>query len=336
MSTRNVLHSLGGCIVTHVAACLPLIALGLQSLPAGAQGFPNKPIRIIVGVPAGSGQDVEARQLAAIMTAELGQTVVIENRPGDAQLLAMGVVAKAMPDGYTLGGGQISNLAANPRLFDKPPYDVERDFVPVSLSIKHPWLLYVNAAVPATTLQEFIALAKAKPNTITYASTGPGNLLHVSMEWFQILTGTKLRHVPYGATPWTNDVLSGEVQSVMFPLVTMTDHVRSGKLRALAISNGKERSAQMPNVPMFAEAGLGQFEVTAWAGLVAPAGTPKEIVEKLGAAAARAAQTPQYREFAAKFGATAVGSSPAEFDTFLKSERARWKKVIADAGIRVE
>ncbi len=248
----------------------------------------------------------------------------------------MQLVSKATPDGYTLGGGQISNLAANPRLFDTPPYDVERDFVPVSLSIKHPWLLYVNAGLPATTLQEFIALAKAKPNTITYASTGVGNLLHISMEWFGLLSGTKLRHIPYGANPWTNDVLSGEVQAVMFPLVTMTDHVRSGKLRALAISNGKERSAQVPNVPMFSEAGLGQFEVTAWAGLVAPVGTPKEIVEKVGAAAARAAQTPQYREFAGKIGATPVGSSPTEFDTFLKSERARWKKVIAEAGIKVE
>ena len=151
-----------------------------------------------------------------------------------------------------------------------------------------------------------------------------------------MLSGTKLRHVPYGANPWTNDVLAGEVQAVMFPLVTMVDHVKSGKLRALAISYGKERSAQLPNVPMFSEAGLGQFEASAWGGLVAPAGTPKEIVEKLGAAAARAAQTPQYREFAAKFGATAVGSSPAEFDTFLKSERARWKKVIADAGIKMD
>jgi tripartite-type tricarboxylate transporter receptor subunit TctC len=323
-------------VIKRIAICLPFATLALQPLPSGAQVFPNKPIRIIVGVPAGAGPDVEARQLAALMTAELGQTVVVENRPGDAQLLAMGVVAKAAPDGYTLGGGQISNLAANPRLFDKPPYDVERDFVPVSLSIKHPWVLYVNAAVPVTTLQEFIALAKAKPNTITYASTGVGNLLHVSMEWFQTLTSTKLRHVPYGASPWMNDVLSGEVQSVMFPLITMVDHVKSGKLRALAISNGNERSAQVPNVLMFSEAGLGQFEVHAWAGLVAPAGTPSPIVEKLGAAAARAAQTPQYREFAAKIGATAVGSSPAEFDTFLKSERARWKKVIADAGIRME
>jgi tripartite-type tricarboxylate transporter receptor subunit TctC len=227
-------------------------------------------------------------------------------------------------------------LASHPRLFDRPLYDVERDLTPVSLSFKHPFLLYVHASVPAQTFQQFVALAKAKPESITFASPGVGTAIHLSTVWLQTLTGTRLRHVPYGAQPYQPDLLGGHVDAIMFPLVTMVDHVRSGKLRALAISNGKQRSPQLPDVPQFSEVGLAQFDPSAWAGLVAPAGTPKPIIEKLSKAAANAARTAPVQEFAAKFGATAVGSTPAEFDVFLKAERARWKKVISDNGIKLD
>jgi tripartite-type tricarboxylate transporter receptor subunit TctC len=160
--------------------------------------------------------------------------------------------------------------------------------------------------------------------------------MHLSNVLLQTLTGTRLRHVPYGAQPWQPDLLGGHVDAVMFPLITMVDHVKSGKLRALAISNGKERSPQLPDVPQFSEVGLAQYDPIVWAGLVAPGGTPKAVIEKLSKAAARAAQTTQYREFAAKFGATAIGSTPAEFDAFLRTERVRWKKVITDNGIKLE
>jgi tripartite-type tricarboxylate transporter receptor subunit TctC len=206
----------------------------------------------------------------------------------------------------------------------------------LSLSIKHPWLLYVHASVPAQTFQQFVALAKAKPESLTYATPGVGTFIHLSNVLLQTLTGTRLRHVPYGAQPWQPDLLGGHVDAAMFPLITMVDHVKSGKLRALAISNGKQRSPQLPEVPLFSEVGLAQYDPSAWAGLVAPGSTPKPILEKLAKAAARAAQTAQYREFAARNGATAIGSTPAEFDAFLKSERARWKKVISDNGIKLD
>ena len=301
-----------------------------------AQSFPARPIRIISPNPAGTGQDVEIRQLTPHISAELGVPIVVENRPGFAQLLGMEIVAKATADGYTLGGGTIGNLSAHPRLFDRPLYDVERDIAPVSLSIKHPWLLYVHASVPAQTFQQFVALAKAKPESITYATGGVGTFMHLSNVLLQTLTGTRLTHVPYGAQPWQPDLLGGHVNAAMYPLVTMVDHVKSGKLRALAISNGKQRSSQVPEVPLFSEMGLTQYDPSAWAGFVAPAGTPKPIIEKLSKAAAGAARTAQFREFAATFGATPVGSTPAEFDAFMKSERARWKKVISDNGIKLD
>lgn len=312
------------------------VTLSAAIMEVQAQAFPARPIRIIVPNPAGTGQDVEVRQLTQHMAADLGVPIVIENRPGGSQLLGMELVAKATPDGYTLGAGTVGNLSCHPRLFDRPPYDVERDLVPLSLSLKHPWVLYVSSSVPAQTFQQFIALAKAKPESITYASTGIGGFAHLTTTLFQTITGVQLRHVPYGAQPWQPDLLGGHVNAAMWPLITMVDHVKSGRVRALAISNGKERSQQVPDVPLFSEVGLAQFDPHAWAGLVARAGTPKPVVERLAQAAARAAQTAQYREFSARNGATAIGSTPAEFDAFLKSERARWKKVIADNGIKLE
>jgi tripartite-type tricarboxylate transporter receptor subunit TctC len=322
------------CHLHH--ACLLATILAILAAPSLAQPFPARAIRVISPNPAGTGQDVEIRQLTPHMSAELGVPFVVENRPGFGQLLGMEIVAKATPDGYTLGGGTIGSLATNPRLFDRPLFDVERDLTAVSLSIKHPWLLYVHASVPAQTFQQFVALAKAKPESITYATGGVGTFLHVSTVLLQTLTGTRLRHVPYGAQPWQPDLLGGHVDSAMFPLITMVEHVKSGKLRALAISNGRERSPQLPEVPQFSEVGLAQYDPIVWAGMVAPSGTPKPVIEKLSKAAARAAQTTPYREFAAKIGSTAVGSTPAEFDAFLKTERARWRKVIADNGIKLE
>ena len=320
-----------GLLATAMATSWAVLAT-----PTFAQSFPAKPIRVISPNPSGSGPDVEARQLTQLMSTDLGVPIIVENRPGGAQLLGMEIVAKSTPDGYTLGAGTIGNLAAHPRLFDRPSYDVERDLAPLSLSIKHPWLLYVNASVPAQTFQQFVALAKAKPESITYATNGVGTFLHLTGTLLQTMTGIQLRHVPYGAQPMLPDLLGGHVNAMMFPLITMVDHVRSGKLRALAISNGKERSPQVPDVPQFSEVGLAQFDPSAWAGLVARAGTPQPVIEKLAKAAARAAQTAQYREFSARNGATAVGSTPAEFDTFMKSERARWKKVIVDNGIKLD
>ena len=316
--------------------CLLALALGMPIADSCAQSFPARPVRVIVSAPAGAGQDVEVRQLTPHISTDLGVPVVVENRPGGAGLLGLEVVAKATSDGYTLRAGTIGNLASHPRLFDRPIYDVERDLAPVSLSLRHPWVLYVNASVPAQSFQQFIALAKAEPEALTYATPGVGSFTHLTVSLLQTLTGAKLRHIPYGAQPWQPDLLGGHVNASMWPLITMVDHVKAGKLRALAISNGKERSPQVPDVPLFSELELPQFNPSAWAGLVVPAGTSKPVIEKLSKAATRAAQTTQYCEFTARIGATPVGSTPAEFDTFAKAERARWKKVIADNGIKLE
>ena len=300
-----------------------------------AQTYPDKPIKIIVAYPAGTGQDVEVRQLAPHLAAELGQPVIVENRGGNAGLIGMELLSKAAPDGYTFGGGTPANLTVNPRLYDRPTFDVE-SLVPVSQSIRHPWVLYVSGTSPANTLQDLVTLAKAKPGVIPFASSGIGSTNHVAIELFQTMTGAKFNHIPYGNDPWTNDLLSGQVQATMWPLVTMVDHLKAGKVKALAISNGGKRSDLTPNIPQFGEVGLPSFDVTVWAGFVAPSGTPKAIVERFAAANAKAAQSQSFRDFAAKFGATPVGSSPDEFAAFLKSDRARWKKVIADAGIKME
>lgn len=319
------------------ATSATLVAGNLCVSTALAQAYPSKPIKVIVGVPAGQGPDVELRQIVPHLSAELGQPVVVENKPGNASLLALELAAKAPPDGYTIFAGTIASLSLNPKLYDKSlSVDVEKDLIPISLSIKHPWLLYVRGALPAESFKDFLALAKAKPETITFASTGVGSTQHMSLELLQHLTGIKLKHVPYGASTWQNDLVSGQIDATTYPLIAMTEQLQAGKIRALAISNGGKRSEQAPNVPQFSEVGLPAFDVTVWAGLVAPAGTPKEIVDRLAAAAAKGAQSEPYRAFAAKLGATAVGSTPAEFDAFLKTERARWKKVIADSGIKMQ
>jgi tripartite-type tricarboxylate transporter receptor subunit TctC len=315
-------------------AALTLLFNGL-ALPLHAQTFPDKPIRILVSVPAGAGPDVEARRFAAQLSIELGQSVLVENKPGAAQMLAMEALTKAPADGYTLATGTPSNLSANPRLFDRPMYNVEKDIAPISLLAEHPWVLYVNANVPANNLAEFIALAKAKPGKLTYASTGIGSLLHLSGEWFQKQTATKLTHIPYGATNWLPDLLAGTVDVVLYPLIGMVDHVKSGKLRAIAISSN-QRSALLPEVPTFAEANLAQFSVRAWFGLVAPAGTPELVLKRLSEASAKAAHPLAFKEFMASNGAASVGSTPTEFGNYLKSEQARWRGVITDANIKLE
>jgi tripartite-type tricarboxylate transporter receptor subunit TctC len=312
-----------------------LAAVALLAFPAFA-AYPDKPVRILIGTPAGTGADAETRVFAKQLAIELGQPVVVENKPGGSGMIALEALAKAAPDGYTLATGQIGNLGANPRLFENARFDVERDFVSISVLAKHPWLLYVNPAVPARTLGEFIALAKARPDEITYASAGVGSFAHASGEWFQILTGGRLRHVPYGAAPWQSDLLAGHVNAVFYPAVSMVDHVRSGKLRALAISGGA-RSPQLPDVPTFVEAGLPEFSEThAWFALIGPAGLSAEVLKRLSEASMRAAASAPFRDYMSGVGAIPMGTTSGEADAFLRAERVRWKKVIRDAGIKME
>jgi tripartite-type tricarboxylate transporter receptor subunit TctC len=311
-----------------------VVAIGAAS-PAIAQTFPDKPIRLIVGAPAGAGQDVEARQFATQLSTELGQPVVVDNKPGFASMLGMEALTKAPADGYTLSMGLPGNVASHPRLYDRPLYSVEKDLVAVSQLGEHPWVLYVNSNLPVQTLAEFIALAKSKPGKITYASTGVGSFQHLTTEWFQKLTGTTLNHIPYGASNWQADLLAGNVDATLWPLITMVDHVKSGKLRALAISS-KQRSPLLPEVPTFAEAKLPEYSVSAWFGLMAPAGLPAPVLQRLNTASVKAVQTQAFRDFLAKNGASPVGGTATEFGSFLKSEQSRWRTVITEANIKLE
>ena len=232
MNRRNAVYQL-------VAAQLGL--LGLTTAPARAQGYPDRPVRILIGVPPGAGPDVEARAFAAALQLELGQTVLVENKPGFTGLLAMDAVAKAAPDGYTLGAGNPSNLTSNPRLVDRPPFNADKDIAPIIRFIEHPWLLYVNAKLPANTLADFVALAKASPGRISCASAGIGSFPHLTAEWFQKLAGIRLNHIPYGTTHWQTDLLAGNVDATFYPLL-LADHVRGGKLRALAVASADRKS----------------------------------------------------------------------------------------------
>ncbi len=310
-----------------------LIAMGPS---VGAQPYPSRPVHLIVGHPAGVGVDVDARVLARQMSIELGQPVLVENRPGFATLIAMVLVAKAAPDGYTIGMGLPPNLASHPRLYDRPPFDIERDVVPVTLTQRHPWSMYVHSSVEAKTLAELIALAKRRPESLTYATTGVGSLQHLATEWLMSLAGVRFRHIPYGTSGWTTDFVAGRIDVVQWTLSDLVQHARAGRIRALAISTGAGRSVQLPDVPTFAEAGFAQFDFTVWAGIVAPAATPRPVIDRLHAAAVRAVNSTAFREHVAQNGGTVVGNTPEEFDALLKLERQRWKRVIADAGIKLE
>ena len=312
----------------------PLGLLGLASTPARAQGYPDRPVRLLLGYPPGAGPDVEARAFGALLQQELGQPVVIENKPGFSGLLAMEAVAKAAPDGYTLAGATPTNLTGNPRLFDRPLFNADKDILPISQFIEHAWLLYVNANLPVRTLADFVALAKASPGRISYATGGAGSYPHLTGEWFQKLAGIRLNHIPYGAVHWQNDLLAGRVDATFYPLL-LAEHVRSGKLRALAIASAS-RSTMLPDEPTFAESGYPEYSARAWAGLVAPGGTPAPVVERLALACARAAQRPEFREFVARFGAQAVGSSPQDFARYLRNERSQLHALIIDNNIRAE
>lgn len=321
-------------IASHILVGM-IVLLSLQAAPLVAQSFPTKPIKLLVGAPAGAGQDVEARQIAAQLAIELGQPVIVENKPGFSGMLSLQAVAQSPADGYTLATVTPGNAASHPRLYDRPLYNVEKDIVPISLLAEHPWVLYVNSHLGVKTLAEFIALAKSKPGKLTYASTGVGSFQHITTEWFQKLTGIELTHVPYGASNWQTDFLAGTVDAAFWPVVTMADHVKSGKVRALAISSA-QRSAQLPEVPTFAEAKVPEFAVRVWFGLGAPAGVPAPVLTRLGEASMKAAQSKAFREFTATNGMAAVGSTSKEFIGRLASERTQWRKVIAEANIKLE
>ena len=300
-----------------------------------AQGWPNRPIRMIVPYTPGGYTDLMARLVGQKISEALGQPIIIENKPGANAIIGTDVVAKAAPDGYTFGT-VIAAHAVNATLNPKLPYDTLKDFSYVSLMSVAPLIMIAHPSLPANNVKELIALAKAKPGQLNFASSGVGAAAHLTMEMFKSRVGIDMLHIPYKGTAGAlQDTVGGQI-NVMFDVVgPLMPQVRSGNAKALVVT-AKERIPAAPDVPTMAEAGVPDFVSGTWAGIIAPAGMPKEIVDRISAEAKKALADPAMKEKLAEQGIVAVGSTPEEFRAFVAEEIPRWGKVISDAGIKME
>jgi tripartite-type tricarboxylate transporter receptor subunit TctC len=317
--------------LTALAAITALLTANI----AFAQLYPSKPVRLIVPFPPGGGNDILARTVGQRLTEVIGHQVIVDNRGGAGGALGASLAVNAAPDGYTLFLGSVGNLAQNPVLQAKPTYDPVRDFAPVTLLATSVFLLAVNNSVPAKSVPELIALAKAKPGALNYASAGNGSSLHFAAEIFKNATGTNIVHVPYkGATPAFTDMIAGQVQMILTTMPAALPHVRSGKVRALGTS-GRKRAPVLPDVPTISESVAG-FEVLNWQGITAPAKTPTPIVQVMHQKLVASLKMPGMAEALTVQGFDSHGGGPEEFGTLIKSEVARYAKIVKIAGIRAE
>ena len=301
---------------------------------AQAQSYPTKPIRLVVPFAPGGSSSIIARAFAAEMEKGLGQSIVIDNKGGGGGNVAMAEVARAEPDGYTLIIGHIGTLAVNPFMYDKLPFDTNRDFAAVSLFAKVPQIFVVHAGVPAKDLREFVALAKKEPGKLYYGSAGNGSAGHLAMEYFKLVSGIDVVHVPYkGTGPNLIDLLAGRTQMTAAGTPPLLPHVKSGKLRAIAVGSGK-RLTILPDVATVAEQGYPGFETAQWYGLNAPAKTPMPIIRRLAEEAAKAARQPSVIERLAADSAEAVGSTPEEYAAYIAAEQKTWGEVVRKAHIK--
>jgi len=312
-----------------------LSALALQA--AAQEPYPSRPIRMVVGYAPGGGTDVMARLLSARMSETLGQSVFVENKPGNSGILAAGQVAKSAPDGYTLMMGVVSLNAIQPSLVADPPFDPVNDFAPVNLTASVPHFIVVHPSLAVNSVKELIAYAKANPGKISYPSAGNGTTPHIAGEMFRAMTGTDMVHVPYKSTGQSMpDLLAGRLQVGFDTLPTTATYVRQGKLRALAVT-GARRLADFPNVPTVEEAGVPGYRFGTWYGVFAPAGTPATIVQKLHAEIAKALQSPEIHAKFAEMGVDdTVTRTPEDFAALVRSDIARFAKLVKDNNIRIE
>jgi tripartite-type tricarboxylate transporter receptor subunit TctC len=316
----------------YLLGCAAILCF--MSFADAQTAYPARAIRFIVPFTPGGSGDIFARPVAQKMGESMGQQVVVENRPGSGGVIGTEAAAKAPPDGYTMMMGLTANVAVNPALYPKLPYDPLRDFAAVTLIASAPYVLVVPPSLPARNVKELIGLARAKPGDLAYVSLGSGSMGHLSGELLASMAGVKLLHVPYKtlgqALP---DLISGQVQLHFLGIASAQPHVRSGKVRAIAVSSAK-RSPQMSQVPTVSESGVRGFDVTGWYGAFVPAGTPQEIVARLHKEIVRALALPDVRERLSAEGAELVGNSPREFDAFVRSELVKWAKVVKLSGAR--
>ena len=319
------------CIVAACAA----VALGLGADVAMAQAWPAKPISLVVPFPPGGTTDVLARALAEKLSQSLGQTVIVESKPGAGATLGADMVAKSKPDGYTLLMGAVHHTIAT-SVYKKLPYDFQKDFAPITTVAVVPNVLVINAATPAKSVKELIALAKAEPNKLSYGSNGNGTAQHLIGTQFENIGGVQILHVPYkGSGPLTSDLLGGQI-SMSFDTVTpVLQHIRSGKLRALAVTTAK-RSTALPEVPTLDEVGMKGFDIGTWFGVLAPVATPKDIVARLNAEALKVIQSPEFRKRMEEIGAEPVGSSPDQMARQIKDETEKFARLVKEAKVTIE
>ena len=317
-----------------LAAAMALLALNASA--QGAATYPTKPIKIVVPFPPGGATDILARAIGAELQKAFGQTVLIENKAGAGGNPGADMVAKSPPDGYTLVMATVGTHGINMALYSKMPYDAVKDFEPITLVAGVPNLLVVHPSVAAKNVAELTALAKAQPGKLNVASSGNGTSIHMAAELYKLMAGVDILHVPYkGSSFALTDLLGGQVQLMFDNMPSALPHVKAGKLRALAVTSPK-RSSALPDIPTMDEEGLKGFDATSWFGLLAPAGTPKDIIAKLNAAAVKALATPEMRERLASQGAEAVGNTPEQFAAFIKAEIEKWAKIVKASGARVD
>jgi tripartite-type tricarboxylate transporter receptor subunit TctC len=313
---------------------LAVAPLALGASPAAA-AWPEKPIRIVVPFAPGGGTDLIARTLGQGMAADLGQPVVVENKPGAGTIIGTELVAKSAPDGYTVVIATFAH-AVNPSLHTKLPFDTDRAFAPVVLIGRSPNVLVVPAASPLRSVEDVLAMAKAKPQKLTYASQGTGTSAHLAGEMFSNLAGVRMTHVPYrGAGPALTDLLGGQVDMMFATAAAVGAMIDGGKLRALGVTTA-QRSPAMKSVPAIAERGVPGYVVESWYGLYVPAGTPADVIARLNAAARKAAQTPAFQQRVQDEGLVVSAGAPEELDRYVKAEAARWRRIVRENGIQPE
>ena len=320
-------------VLTRLSLALAVWGVAGASL---ANDYPAKSIRLVVPAAPGGGADFLARIVGVKLGELVGQSVVVDNRAGASGTIAADNTAKSTGDGYTVLMGQSTSIVIAPQLYPKLPYDTLRDLKAVTLVAEVPNVMVVHPSVPANTVKDLIALAKAKPDMLNFGSSGNGAPSHLAGEMFKSATGTRLVHVPYkGAGPAVNALLAGEIQVMFAPIVAVLPQVKAGRLRALGVTSAK-RSAAAPDLPTLAESGLSGYEISSWFGLFVPASTPAAVVDKLFKDTTRVLKSPDVIERFAKEGAEPVGSTPADFNNYVRAEFVKYNKVIKDNGIKAD
>ena len=313
-----------------LAVCLAAVS-GYSS----AQDFPSKPLRLVVGSTPGGGTDISARLIAPKMSEQLGQQVVVENRPGATTTIGVNYVVRSAPDGYTMLMG-VSSLAINPHILKNVPYDALKDLAPVTQVLVAPNIMVAHPSLPIRTVMDLVAFARARPGQLNFAAGGAGSSQHLAIELFLYMTGTKIVHVPYkGQGMALIDVVAGQVSLMMANVISALPHVRSARLRALGVT-GSKRTTVAPDIPTIAEAGVPGYEVLQWYGVLAPAATPREIIGRLHGVIAHAVQDPKIRERIVADAGEPVGNTLDEFSAILRADYKKWGDVIRKAGIRVD